>query len=120
MADGTIYAGISPDTGKKIYTTPADAGLTMKWKRAMDYAADLKAHGYQDWRVPTRGELNVLYENRDKGELKGTFNVTGSFPAGWYWSSSEHDSLIAWDQRFSDGNDYWVSKYFASSLRCVR
>ena len=25
MSDGTIYAGISPETGKPIYTTPADA-----------------------------------------------------------------------------------------------
>src|SRR5438552_817465 len=28
MADGTIYAGVSPDTGKAMYTTPADAPLT--------------------------------------------------------------------------------------------
>src|SRR5262249_19594334 len=36
MADGTIYAGISPDTGKKMFTTPADAPLTMRWKKAVD------------------------------------------------------------------------------------
>ncbi len=89
MADGTIYAGISPDTHKAMYTTPADASLTMKWKKAMDYAAGLDAHGRHDWRVPTKAELNVLWENRDKGALKGTFNVTGSAPAGWYWSSTE-------------------------------
>src|SRR5438477_1088089 len=76
MADGSIFAGISPDTGKKMFATPADAPLTMKWKQAMDYAARLDVLGHTDWRVPTTGELNVLWENRDKGALKGTFNVT--------------------------------------------
>src|SRR5437870_5038986 len=28
MADGSIYAGVSPDTNKPMYTTPADATLT--------------------------------------------------------------------------------------------
>src|SRR5947209_5655132 len=30
MPDDTTYAGISPDTGKAMYTTRADATLTMK------------------------------------------------------------------------------------------
>ena len=120
MADGSIYAGISPDTGMKMYATAADASLTMKWKKAMDYAAGLDAHGHQDWRVPSKGELNLLWENRDKGALKGTFNVTGSDPAGWYWSSTEVISNHAWDQRFSDGHLSWDFKNDASSLRCVR
>ena len=120
MADGTIYAGKSPDTGMKMYATAADASLTMKWKKAMDYAAGLDAHGHQDWRVPSKGELNLLWENRDKGALKGTFNVTGSYPAGWYWSSTELDDNSAWVQRFSDGYLDWDVKYGDSSLRCVR
>src|SRR5262249_43471600 len=120
MEDGTVYAGISPDTGEKMFTTPEDAPLTMKWERAMDYAAMLEAHGRKDWRVPTRAELNVLYENRDKGALKGTFNVTGSYPAGLYWSSTEGNYADAWTQRFSDGNQGWDNEDLDSSLRCVR
>ena len=120
MADGTVYAGISPDTGEKMFTTPDDAPLTMKWKQAMQYAAKLDAHGHQDWRVPTKGELKVLWENRDKGALKGTFNVTGSDPAGWYWSSTEGDKDEAWQQRFSDGDQGWNYNFIDSSLRLVR
>jgi hypothetical protein len=33
MPDGTIYAGISPDTQKAMYTTPEDAPLTHTWIR---------------------------------------------------------------------------------------
>ena len=31
----------------------------------------------------------MLWENRDKGALKGTFNLTAGFPDGWYWSSAQ-------------------------------
>ena len=77
------------------------------------------AHGHKDFRVPTKGELNVLYENRNKGKLKGTFNETGSAPAGWYWSSSQ-TYLTAWAQRFSDGHQSNDARIYYSSLRCVR
>jgi hypothetical protein len=120
MPDGTIYAGESPDTGKAIYTTQADAPLTTKWKQAMQYASKLDAHGHQDWRVPTKGELNVLWENRNKGALKGTFNESGSHPAGWYWSSSQYGSNFAWAQRFSDGDQDYGGKGNDPSLRCIR
>src|SRR5947208_2132008 len=45
MPDGTIYAGMSPDTGKAMYTTPADASLTYAFTEAQKYAAKLDAHG---------------------------------------------------------------------------
>jgi hypothetical protein len=125
MPDGTVYAGISPDTGKPMYTTPADAPLTYTFNQAKQYAETLDARGHKDWRVPTEGELNVLWENRDKCKLKGTFNETGLYPAGWHWSSStDHflwmNLLYAFCQRFSDGFQYIAAKYAEIPLRCVR
>jgi hypothetical protein len=117
MPDGTVYAGVSPDTFKPMYTTPADAPLTMKWQEAMEYAAKLDSHGHQDWRVPTKSELNVLFNNR---ATIGGFDVSGSSPAGWYWSSRESHNLLAWGQSFSDGCQFWDGKGYDSSLRCVR
>ena len=66
---------------------PAGFGLRyrMTFNEAADYAAKLDAHGLHDWRVPTKGELNVLFNNR---AAIGGFNVSGSPPGGWYWSSS--------------------------------
>jgi uncharacterized protein DUF1566 len=117
MPDGTIYAGVSPDTGKPMYAAPADAPLTMKWKEAMDYAANLHAHGHRDWRLPTKGELAALFNSR---AAIGGFNVTGSNPAGWYWSGTQDGRWGAWDQRFSDGGQSNNSKVSRSSVRCVR
>ena len=117
MPDGTVFAGISPDTNKPMYATPADASLTMKFNKAQEYAAKLDAHGHKDWRVPTKAELNVLFNNR---AAIGGFDISGSDPAGWYWSSSLSFGWSAWGQRFSDGCQYDYFKVYPSAVRCVR
>lgn len=117
MHDGTIYAGISPDTGKAMYATPADASLAMTFNEAKEYATRLDAHGHKDWHVPTKAELNVLFNSR---AAVGGFNVTASFPAGWYWSASPGNEWGAWGQRFSDGAQLNYTKRGPSSVRPVR
>jgi hypothetical protein len=118
MPDGTVFAGISPETTKPMYATPADASLAMRFNKATEYAAQLDVHGHHDWRVPTKAELNVLFNNR---AAIGGFNVTGSHPAGWYWSASQDNQFDAWGQRFSDGRQSNASgKASLFAVRCVR
>jgi hypothetical protein len=117
MPDGTVFAGISPETNKAMYVIPADAPLTMKFNQAKEYAAKLNAHGHQDWRMPTKAELNVLFNNR---AAIGGFDISGSYPAGWYWSASPYNGWDAWGQRFSDGYQDYDSKVSLSAVRCVR
>lgn len=120
MDDGTVYAGISPDTGKPMYATPKDAPLTYTFREAVQYAADLAAHGHRDWRLPDKGELNALFQNY---WMIGAFNTTGSVPGEWYWSSlpTAGHSDFAWAQRFSNGyQDNFRDKRTHASLRCVR
>jgi hypothetical protein len=117
MPDGTVYAGVSPETGKAMFTMVADAPATCSFDHAQDYAAKLDAHGYRDWRVPTKDELNVLFANR---AAIGGFEESGSELVGWYWSSSPHSRRNAWAQRFSDGYQDTSLKHYYTSLRCVR
>src|SRR5215472_13859229 len=121
MPDGTIYAGISPDTGAKMFTTRFDAPRTLTFNEAADHAKHLMPQIFSATTtgVCRRRDLNVLWQNRDKGALKGTFNVTGTAPTGWYWSSTEYNDLNAWGQRFSDGKQNWSGKTNDSSPRCV-
>ena len=120
MADKTIYAGELD--GKKIFAAPEDAPLTMMFNEAADYAVKLNQEnylGHNDWRVPTHEELNVLHENKDKGALKDTFNLTGSDFAGWYWSSTSNDNFAS--QRFSDStrtNVYNRNTHMSVRLVC--
>jgi hypothetical protein len=46
MPDGRIYSGVSPDDGKVMYTTPADAPLTYTFNQAREYAPKFDAHGH--------------------------------------------------------------------------
>ena len=87
---------------------------------AAEYCDGLTAHGYSDWYLPAQDELNVLYTNKNTGDLNGTFDKSGSFPAGWYWSSSESISNGARSQSFSDGGQTNGRKHFGVAVRCVR
>jgi len=84
---------------------------------AARHCDNLTAHGHSDWYLPARYELAVLSTNRT---AIGGFNLTGSFPAGWYWSSSERNNANSWYQRFSDGTQFYFDKLFGLSVRCVR
>lgn len=120
MDDGTIFAGVSPDTGKPMYAMAAAAPLTYTFNEAQKYAQGMNAqkpHGHDDWHVPTKGELNVLFNNR---AAIGGFDVSGSNPSGWYWSSSSNLRWDAWGQRFRDGYQGYNLKDVHSSVRLVR
>jgi len=112
MEDGTILAGYYE--GKPLYATPRDAPAPYSFNQAAEYAKKLDAHGHHDFHVPSEGELNILWDNRDKGKLKGTFHYAT------YWSSSQFYYTNAWVQRFSDGNQHSFCRGDGAYLRCVR
>ncbi|MGH6922863.1 MAG: DUF1566 domain-containing protein [Propylenella sp.] len=116
MPDGTIYAGISPTTGTRMFVTPADAP-ELNWQEASDYARRLDEYGHKDWRLPTKAELSVLFNNQ---AAIGGFNKSG--PGPWYWSSTEVDGPgYAWLQNFVNGRPFSYTKStFRFGVRCVR
>ena len=63
------------------------------------------------WRLPTKEELNMVYENI--GEISGVIN-------SYYWSSSEYDNYDAWAQNFSNGFQGNYGKGFYNFVRAVR
>ncbi len=129
MPDGTIFAGSLPD-GRKVFAMPEDAGVTMNFNLAAVHAAKLnnnKAHGHEDWRIPTREELDLLIRNKDKGSLKDTFNERwdDAETDGDYWSSTPMPSgypfgKIMYAQRPSDGSVGQVHVDCKAAVRCVR
>jgi hypothetical protein len=119
MPDGTVYAGISPDTNKNFYTTPEDAPGGYTWGQGIEYCKALSSAGHHDWRMPTIGELAVQFSNRVE---IGGFNETGRMQnaTGYYWSSLQVTDDAAWAQSFKDGFHESPTKDQNSSLRCVR
>ncbi len=72
---------------------------------------DLELNGYTDWYLPSKDELNKLYLSKD---------LVGGFVAAYYWSSSGYSSYYAWEQYFSNGNQYTNLKVNSYYVRAVR
>ncbi|NQY67276.1 MAG: DUF1566 domain-containing protein, partial [Flavobacteriales bacterium] len=71
---------------------------------------------YGDWYLPSKYELNLLYDQR---------TVVGGFTSSFYWSSTESDgffngSNFAWCQSFFNGNQTNYDKLATNSVRAVR
>jgi uncharacterized protein (TIGR02145 family) len=110
------------------YHVPSDA----EWTTLIDYlggesvAGDkMKATGTSLWNTPNTGATNSSGFTGLPGGFRdyvGTFNNIGDY--GYWWSSSEDYTSIAWFRylNYNDGTAYrnYYNKYFGFSVRCLR
>lgn len=69
-----------------------------------------------DWFLPSKDELNLMYENLHKAGIGGFANDS----SGLYWSSSEKSAEEACSQSFPSGIQYDGSKDLTGRVRAVR
>jgi len=69
--------------------------------------------GFTDWFLPSKEELNFMYENLKKKGL-------GGFKNDNYWSSSQVDSYALWSQNFSNGNQNSNNSTETCNMRAIR
>jgi hypothetical protein len=69
--------------------------------------------GHTDWFLPSKDELNLMYENLKVAEV-------GGFADFSYWSSSEYNASGAWNQHFSGGSQNPNGKNGTERVRAVR
>jgi len=86
---------------------------------AADICANFSIWGYTDWFLPSKDELNEMYQNKETINdvavaLGGT--VFGTI----YWTSSEYDQNISWYQYFTDGGQDSTSKTSTFRVRAIR
>ena len=79
-------------------------------KLASDYEVTVDGVTYDDWFLPSKDELNLLYLNKIE---------VGGFAGSLYWSSTAYDSNVAWSQSFISGFQDLYS-YATSRVRAVR
>ncbi len=78
---------------------------------AAKLATQFVQNGYDDWFLPSSGELNELYDQQA---------TVGGFGATDYWSSSEYTVTTARYQKFFSGNENGGSKSNSLRVRFVR
>lgn len=73
---------------------------------AARYADAMVLNGYDDWFLPSKDELNVMYSILSTAYLR-----IGSYARSFYWSSSEYDYNNAWTVNFKDGQQFDREKW---------
>ena len=80
---------------------------------AHDYCDRLSLAGHDDWHLPSKDDLKLLF--RQRKSLKNNLSSA-------YWSSDNLSgkSDAAWIVFFSNGKELWRNKSMPNNVRCVR
>ena len=83
------------------------------WKKAKDTCEKLVLNGYDDWQMPSRTELAVLFANKD---------FVSGFTPTYYWSATEAGFAKShgWTQMFTTGFQTGKGKRNEFLIRPVR
>ena len=109
----TYYGTTSTDIGSGKMNTSSLVSILGNGYYAARFCDDLVLNGFDDWFLPSRDELGLMYIN-----LKN--NGFGNFTNSSYWSSSEYDYLNAYTHYFSSGRQSGNNKFHSYSIRAVR
>ena len=104
------------DGWRYLEAAPANTEFLADWYTAIQRCKKLDIGGYTDWRLPTKDELDLMYE-----KLK--LNALGDFRNDCYWSSSQSNRNIhrAWSQDFDSGYQYdYTGKDLSRRVRAIR
>ena len=117
--EGQSIGGTSSAVGTGAANTTAIVSGCSETAIAARICADLTLGGYTDWFLPSKDELNLMYENIGQGNVLGLGNV-GNFADNYYWSSTEYGINYAWSQYFYYGVPFYRSKFGTDNVRAVR
>jgi hypothetical protein len=112
-----IGTGVAIGTGAQ-NTIDIEAGCTTVGTAA-DICANLTLGGYSDWFLPSKDELNEMYENIGPGNALGLGSL-GNFAFDVYWSSTEYNNNETWQQGLFFGNQGYANKNYSRYVRAVR
>lgn len=105
-----VYVDDSKEHG--LIASTNDLGR-MNYNNAKSFNPLLKLNGFSGWYLPSKNELNLLYQAH-------MMNI-GEFANDWYWSSTENATTSAWIQSFSNGIQTNDRKYNANiRVRLIR
>lgn len=75
---------------------------------------------YGDWYLPSKEEVNHMYNNQATINTTATANSGVAFASADYWSSTESNSFSAWIRIFATGTQSLRFKSATNRVRAVR
>ena len=114
---GGYVIEVNSDSKHGLVVAMQDQG-TSTWYEANDLLSNASNHEadgakFKDWRLPTKRELNLMYVVYNNGNA-------ASLNTNYYWSSTESDNSVAWEQDFYGGSQYGSNKDDTIYVRAVR
>lgn len=114
---GGIIFSADSTRERGLITTSYDLGQ-YSWEEAKkvcdEYLITIDGVTYDDWRLPTKEELAMIYQNR--------LTIGGFKSHGYYWSSTEGGlgNMFAWYMKGEDGYQAHSAKFHGNIARPVR
>ena len=75
---------------------------------------------YGDWYLPSKQELNLMYQNKTTINTTAITNSGTAFASDYYWSSTEGSNYNAWKRTFGNGDQANDDKGSTSRVRAIR
>ncbi len=103
--------------GNTTYSSDSGTSTAVYAAKACDsYSKEVNGVVYDDWFLPSKDELKLLYTI-----LCSLTTPLGNFITSVYWSSSEYSSYGAWSQSFNDGSQSYnygrSNRYYVRPIR---
>ena len=89
---------------------PKETEIRLNWDDARLYCFSLDIEGKTGWRLPTKEELNEIYESEN------------DFEKAYYWSSTALTGNSTWNQNFHLGfqsNSVKNGYYYVRAIRSI-
>lgn len=114
---GDVYAGVSPDTGRRMYARVEDEETVLSFNAAAARAKELSLETGKAYRVPSIEELKILFNHH---AAVGGFKTTDDSPNAWYGSSTPAGGYHRKCYDFSSKILSSVCGIYPLSMRLVR
>ncbi len=82
---------------------------------AAGFADALECGGQTDWFLPSKDELDTLYNVLAVNDLDLAGMNSWNFERGFYWTSSEYNNETAWTQYWIDGQQFDREKWLSGN-----
>lgn len=101
------------NVGTVVTTVDLGRGSKLVWSEAKSLCEEFKVDGFDDWALPSKAVLELIYTNVAKAKY-------GDFATGTYWSATESGYNNAWGKSFGSGGNYDFDKSSEQFVRAVR